>query len=149
MLGEDPIRDTVYGSHKFRPDLLFPSLNLVVEFDGFRHYSEPKVILKDNEKTEVLIAEGFKVVRIPYFVQLSKEVLNHLFDVELEEYTQTYPHGFVDNKAMLPAAYCGMGVTRFMEDLEKFYFLKDEILQTLEDECNTIPRELVYPVIML
>ena len=34
----------------FRPDFRIPKLKMIVEFDGFRHYNETKLILKDKTK---------------------------------------------------------------------------------------------------
>jgi hypothetical protein len=43
-----------------------------------------------------------------------------------------YQHGFVDSKAALPADFCSLGVQRFKSDLEKFDFIRDEILDSLK-----------------
>lgn len=47
------------------------SLKLIVEIDGLPHYQNPIVILKDKEKTKLYEEFGYKVVRIPYFIQLT------------------------------------------------------------------------------
>ena len=64
---------------RFRPDYHSDRHKLVVEFDGDQHYRSSRVILGDVERDAFFTASGFRVIRIPYFVQLSHAVIMHLF----------------------------------------------------------------------
>src|SRR5215472_16076094 len=57
---------------RFRPDYHNDCHKLVVEFDGDQHYRSSRVILGDVERDAFFTANGFRVIRIPYFVQLSR-----------------------------------------------------------------------------
>ena len=79
-----------------RPDYRCEELKLIVEFDGDKHYSTASKIKTEQEKTNMYTHMGYKVVRIPYFVQLSKEVIYELFSIETEP-SYHYPHGFISD----------------------------------------------------
>lgn len=68
---------------KFKPEYCSHSLKLVIEFDGYSHYTEVNSILLDERKDILFIQNGYKVVRIPYFVQLTGEVARHLFNIDV------------------------------------------------------------------
>ena len=68
------------------PDYFYESLGLIFEFDGPDHYNNSYKIMKDENKYKNLkyIQKNgngvvFKIIRIPYFVQLSKDVAKFLF----------------------------------------------------------------------
>jgi hypothetical protein len=127
------IINKAYKSHKFRPDFISHRKKIVVEFDGYLHYTKAKTILDDMTKDAILLSDGYCVIRVPYFVQLDKRVMNILFGEFLEPFDfNNYPHGFVDQKAVLPADFCSLGVQRFKSDLEKFDYIRDEILDSLK-----------------
>ena len=43
-----------------------------------------------------------KIIRVPYFVQLSSDVIKQLFGIDID-YKQIFPHGFiVDKNEVLP-----------------------------------------------
>jgi hypothetical protein len=131
---------------RIRPKYRAEELKLIVEFDGPRHYTKPGVILKDEEYDRLFTHAGYEVARIPYFVQLSTEVLVRLFGTS-RHFKQPYPHGFVDDNAPLPAEFCCMGIERFIADLERFAFIQEDILKSLEQKVAQLGDErLVYPV---
>lgn len=66
-----------------RPDYRSETLKLVVEFDGIQHYQDPEKIIEDNYKTSLFQKAGYKVVRIPYFIQLTKKTVKTLFGVDI------------------------------------------------------------------
>ena len=66
---------------KNRPDYRSEKLKLIIEFDGLQHYTKPDIIEKDKINTALYKSFGYKVVRIPYFIQLSKKAVKVLFDV--------------------------------------------------------------------
>lgn len=66
---------------KKRPDYRSESLKLIVEFDGVQHYKSPEIIKKDKDSIEFYENFGYKVVRIPYFIQLTNQAVKELFGV--------------------------------------------------------------------
>jgi len=131
---------------RIRPAYRCVEMKLVVEFDGPAHYTKPSVILKDDEYRRIFVEAGYEVVRIPYFIQLSTEVLVRLFGTS-RQFKQRYPHGFVEENAVLPAEFCCLGVERFIADIELFSFIRDDILKSLEQRLAVLHDErLVYPV---
>lgn len=119
-----------------RPDYRCEELKLIVEFDGAQHYTDVKWCYDDKEKDEAYTKMGYKVVRVPYFVQLCPEVIEHLFGVKMS-YEQVFPHGFiVDKYETLPADYCSLGYERFVSDVERFSYIKDDIFASLHHKYN-------------
>ena len=136
----------------FRPDYMCHSLKLVVEFDGFYHYTDVNTILRDERKETILRRDGYKVIRIPYFIQMSTEVIKALFNKD-KEVEQVFPHGFIANKssAVLPANFNELGIEKFLGDFERFSFIKDDIIQSLRDKViekgdirAVLPKSLTY-----
>lgn len=126
----------VPGSNsKCRPDYRNDVLMLIVEFNGYTHYNSTKQIIRDYNITQTYIDLGYTVVDIPYFVQMSKDVTHILFNkyaniLNYIEYS-TYPHGFIDIKAMLPCDFNILGIERFKNDLKRFEVISNEIKQSL------------------
>ena len=127
------IRDKAVPDSKIRnrPDYRNDELMLIVKFDGYRHYSNPDNILVDEQKDTVYEAMGYTIIRIPYFIQMSTDIIKLLFNKDLN-IKQIYPHGFIDSKAMLPAFFCELGITRFKNDLNKFNIVKEDIVLSLK-----------------
>lgn len=120
-----------------RPDYRNDNYNLIVEFDGAQHYTDVRCYYVDKEKDDTYTQMGYRVVRIPYFVQLCPEVIKHLFDIDID-YAQTFPHGFiVDKGETLPADFCSLGYDRFLNDLKRFSYIKEDILASLRHKLNT------------
>ena len=120
---------------KNRPDYRNDELMLIVEFDGYLHYTQSKTILYDEKKDRVYSEMGYKIIRIPYFIQISKETIKHLFGVNIN-IPQNYPHGFIDPKCVLPSDFCTLGIKRYKKDLENFSFIKNEIDLSLEEKIK-------------
>lgn len=118
-----------------RPDYRNDELMLIVEFDGYGHYCDPRNILADEFKDSVYTDMGYTIIRIPYFIQMSKQIVRLLFrkNVNIE---QEYRHGFIDPRAKLPSHFCELGLQRFELDLENFKLVKDEILYSLMQRCS-------------
>ena len=68
---------------KSRPDYRSEKAKLIIEFDGTQHYSNPDKIKKDKETTELYESFGYKVVRIPFFIQLTNKAVKQLFNVDV------------------------------------------------------------------
>jgi hypothetical protein len=126
------------------PDFRNEDLKIIVEFDGDRHYTQSKVIKKDELKNKTYSSLGYKVIRIPYFVQLNTKVIANVFNIKLN-FQQKYPQGFIDIKALLPSDFCELGIEKFQLDLEKFYYLKKEIVGSLKVKIEKLDIETVLP----
>jgi len=120
---------------RMRPDFRCDELKLIIEFDGDSHYCKAERILKDKQKDEDYISLGYKVFRIPYFIQMSTKLLKMIFNEDIN-FTQVYPNGFIDKRAVLPADFCELGIELFEHDLEKFDYCKDEIIESLRNKIQ-------------
>lgn len=96
-----------------RPDYRSESLKMIVEFDGLPHYINPDVILKDLQNTENYEKAGYRVVRIPYFIQLSKDAVKEFFcvDIDQELFDDSIPSLGLKGRNT-PAYLCHEGVKR-------------------------------------
>ena len=137
---KDWIHDEVVpnSGRKTRPDYRSETLKLIVEFDGLPHYQQPDTIKQDKEKTEFYIGLGYKVVRIPYFIQLSKAVVKTLFDVDMNEdlFDDRIPSLGIKGRNT-PAFLCGAGVKRMAEEFHLFpeqYKTNVEFLELQNDD---------------
>lgn len=141
--GSEWIHDAPFGNHdgknyRIRPDYRFEKLKLIAEFDGVQHYQKPDVIRKDKENQKVYESFGYGVVRIPYFIRLTNEVVKILFGVEVaqplipENIPSMWPKGHNTSAYCCPA-----GVRRMAEDFMKFpqqYEVNMKALKEMEDE---------------
>lgn len=129
-----------------RPDYRNEELKLIVEFDGNTHYTQTKTIVNDEKKDRVYSGMGYRIIRIPYFVQASKYIIKLLFDKDVD-IEQSYPHGFIDKKAILPADYCSLGLKRYNNDLVKFELIRKEINDSLINKVDQLgDKRLVFPL---
>ncbi len=122
----DWINDKAIGEvngqrYRKRPDYRSEELKIIIEFDGLQHYTNPDVIEKDIESTKLYKSFGYKVVRIPYFIQLTNKAVKALFDIEVAEIL------FDENISSLsiqgrnsPAYLCPAGVKRMAEEFKQF-----------------------------
>lgn len=126
--------------YNFRPDFVSHGKCLVVEFDGYLHYTKSATIINDCRKDHIINSAGYKCVRIPYFIQLNKSIMKQLFgEWILEPFDfNVYPHGFIDKKAVLPADFCSLGVNRFYRDIEYFETARVDILKSIEEQIKIL-----------
>ena len=104
-----------------RPDFRSDSLKMVVEFDGKLHYTNPGNIIADRQKDEVYKEAGYKVVRIPYFIQLTNEVVEKLFGKKVDEplFSPKTASLFSALKNT-PAYLCPAGVVRMAREFREY-----------------------------
>lgn len=141
----DWIHDKAFGIHediinyKIRPDYRSDSLKLVVEFDGLPHYTNPAVIIKDDNNSNIYRQNGYKVVRIPYFIQLTNDAVEKLFGVKVKEplFNVTYPSlGGVEMKHN-PSCLCPEGLKRMAKEFKDFpeqYEINIQSLKAMNNE---------------
>lgn len=135
-LGE--VNGKVYRS---RPDYRSEELKLIIEFDGLQHYTKPDIIEKDFRLTDVYINLGYKVVRIPYFIQLTNKAVKTLFGVDVsEELFDEKISSLGINGLNTPAYLCPAGVKRMADEFKKFpeqYKTNIEFLKKQNDPYKT------------
>lgn len=140
----DWIHNKAFGLHnsvsyKIRPDYRSDSLKLIVEFDGLPHYTDPAVIIKDDKNANIYKQNGYKVVRIPYFIQLTNEAVEILFGIEVKEplFNVSYPSlGGVGMKHN-PSYLCPEGLKRMAREFKKFpkqYEINLQSLKAMNDD---------------
>lgn len=123
---DDWIHDKAIGmidgkKYLSRPDYRSEKLKLIIEFDGLQHYTKPDIIEKDFKNTLLYESFGYKVVRIPYFIQLSNKSVVTLFgiDVSQELFDETISSLGIEG-LNTPAYLCPAGVKRMAEEFIKF-----------------------------
>lgn len=92
---------------------------MIVEFDGDEHYRSVRKILGDVEREAVFAEAGYRVVCVPYFVQLTRPVITDLFGGLAQDHGDflNFPHGFIADRVVMPADFCEAGIVRFERDL--------------------------------
>lgn len=118
---------------KNRPDYRIEKLKLIIEFNGKFHYTNPDTILNDYKKKEVYTNMGYKVVIIPYWIQLKSVVIQYIFkniiklDLKhLKDYNN-YEIGFHDKKCPLPSTFCELGNKKLMEERKEWDYVIDKL----------------------
>ena len=74
-----------------------------------------------------------------------------MFNVDLD-IEQVYPHGFIDEKCILPADFCELGVEWFKSDINRFANEFEEIINSLKTKTaklkygvdEVLPKSLKY-----
>lgn len=124
-----------------RPDYRCEKLKLIIEVDGLPHYQKPDVIRKDEDTTKKYEELGYKVVRIPYFIQLTNEVIYNMFDRIISEPMFNPDIPSIGIKGLNTPAYCcPAGIRRMAKELKKYpqqYKVNKDALRTANDEFLT------------
>lgn len=124
-----------------RPDYRSEKLKMIVEFDGIQHYTMPDRIQKDIINTQFYESLGYKVVRIPYFIQLTNKAVKYFFNVDVKEplFNENI-HSMDKNERNTPAFLCGAGVLRMIEEFKyhpEQYRVNKEFLISQNDQFLT------------
>lgn len=136
---------------KIRPDYRSESLKLVIEFDGLPHYQYVDIIMQDEEKNKIYESNGYRVVRIPYFIQLTNDVVYTLFHVKVKEklFDENIPSLGINGRHS-PAYLCPLGITRMAKDFLKFrqqYEVNRKYLEKFDDRLtglSYLEREIKF-----
>lgn len=124
------------SGRRFRPDFRNEHYKIVVEYDGDRHYTTARGAFNDWDKDTLYKSLGYKVLRIPYFIQVDQSVYSKLF-VPLGALNQEFiftdfPQGFVSDRCVLLADFCNSGLERFNYEMETTFRLQwVEVLKSL------------------
>lgn len=124
-----------------RPDYRSNRLKLIIEYDGLPHYQKPDIILKDYSDTKLYERFGYKVVRIPYFIQLTRSSVKQIFDVDcdFELFPENVPSLNIKS-CNTPAYLCNAGIMRMANEFRLFpeqYQVNIEYLKSLNNEYLT------------
>jgi len=118
----DWIHNKAFGEHNgqkynIRSDYRSDSLKLIIEFDGLPHYENPDTIEKDVANQKIYESCGYKVVRIPYFIQLSNDVVEKMFGVKVKEqlFDAKIPSLGIKGRNS-PAYLCPAGIRRMAKE---------------------------------
>lgn len=118
-----------------RPDCRCEELKLIVEFDGYQHCCQVDVIYKDRLKDAAYTHSGYHIVRIPYFVHLRSNVVNHYYgggEMQID-----FPYEFIADKGeKRHAEFCSLGIAIFIDDLYEIHFIQNEIICSLKNKIN-------------
>ena len=131
------IEDLPKGTKKrYRPDYRSGSQKIIIEFDGIQHYKDPLSILKDAEKDKFYKELGYKVVRIPYFIQLTNSVVETMFGIKVKEtlFQEGIP-SMGPKGENTPAFLCHAGIERMAEEFRKYPEQYEANISFLK-ECN-------------
>lgn len=104
-----------------RPDYQCEKLRLIIEFDGLQHYQKPDRIKKDYENQKIYEDMGYKVVRIPYFIQLTNEVVAQMFGrtVDVPLFDPSIPSMGIKG-VNTPAYCCPAGLVRMAREFKNY-----------------------------
>ena len=118
-----------------RPDYRSESLKLIIEFNGLNHYTKPNIILKDIEKEKMYKDMGYKVVQIPFFIQLTNQAVEKMFEVIVKEqlFDGNVPSLLVDDSCT-PAFLCPLGIKRMAEDFLNYPEQYETNMQSMKKE---------------
>ena len=139
---DKPINQVYEGRKlRIRPDYRSEKLRMVIEYDGLQHYQSPKNIREDDRKTRIYSALEYRVVRIPYFIQLTNEAVLKLFGIEVPTklFDGTYPSLGIKEQCT-PAFLCPAGIDRMAREFSKFpeqYEVNIRALENAGDEYMT------------
>lgn len=90
-------RNSKCSIRRYRPDARCEKLNLIVEYDGLDHYCNQSIVLSDIERDEWFRKLNYKIVRIPYWIQLSSEMIHYFFNIDIKEPMCELCSSFRDN----------------------------------------------------
>ena len=112
---------------------------VLVEFDGFYHYTQSSVQDRDNRLKEYCAKNDIILITVPYFIQLNNSTKYMVFsDVIFSEFIPEvnfitdFAHGFIDSKCILPNDFNIGGVSRMMSELNgRYNEIKHEVQSSI------------------
>ena len=104
-----------------------------------QHYQKTEIIKADFENQKFYEEIGYKVVRIPYFIQLSNNVVKSIFGRNIEEplFDESIPSMGIKGKNT-PAYCCYEGLKRMAREFRQSPEQYDVNLKALENENDEI-----------
>lgn len=145
----------ILNERTFFPDYRIPDKSIVVEFQGYQHYTSSKQVFNDFLRKQIFNSNGWVFIEFPYFIQPSKQFLEFLFpDVEKEkikDFSNGYPHGFVHPKSVVIGDFCILG----LEKVKEFFKLipkniVEDCFKSLEvrSKKDNVPYKVYNPLLL-
>lgn len=107
--------------------------NTIIEFDGWRHFTQVNTIMRDRKVKEIWESLDYRVINIPYFVQLDSIMIEKYFGIKTD-YICKFPHGFIDKDALTPDNFCTIGIKRYFSILETLpKEIREQIINTTKN----------------
>lgn len=124
-------------TYRIRPDFRCEELKIIIEFDGLQHYTNPENIRKDRNNQKIYESFGYRVIRIPYFIQLTKSVVKEMFGIDMpfELFDSTLPSMAVRWKNT-PAYCCPAGIERMAHEFRRYPQQYEVNLCSLENDAD-------------
>ena len=123
-----------------RPDYRSDSLKLIIEFDGIQHYQKPDAIINDENNIKFYNSYGYKVIRIPYFIQLTNEAVYQMFGIHVKEKLFNNKYTSLSPKCKnTPAYLCPLGIKRMAKEFSKYrdqYETNKKFLEQFDDSLT-------------
>lgn len=144
-------RNAVDSCSMYIVDVLLESESIVVFVDTAEYYRDAQRIMYRERQQKRLSDAGYKVVRIPFFVQLNRETVQHFFGKLIsDKYDCDFMSGFYElddynsgPNPYTPANMCSMGWNNFLADVmslpKKTY---NEVMKSLKHHQDTYGQEL-------
>lgn len=100
---------------------------IMVEYNGPHHYQKTKTICRDNYIRKYCKDNGYILIEIPYFIQLTPDNLLHYFSgidrfseyIDGKDIVFGVPSGFISEDTVLPCDFCLIGLSRYMRELSE------------------------------
>lgn len=119
-------------------------LTCAVEYDGDDHYCNTLKIKADRQKNALAAANSIRLIRIPFWVQLTTSTLSHYCHLNASV-VQSFPHGFISTKCF-PASFCELGIERFRTELVALPVdVRAAVIKSLKDRATDHGVEYVLP----
>lgn len=123
-----------------RPDYRSETLKLIIEFDGVQHFETPAQIRKDIETTLLYESFGYRVVRIPFFIQLTNTAVMEMFNRNVQEKLFNPEIPSMGIQGVNPATICHAGIRRMAEIFQSYpeqYITNINYLKSFHDDYMT------------
>jgi hypothetical protein len=140
-----------FNEKSFIPDILIEDLKLIIEFQGYKHYTDSLIVWKDIQKKEICKKHNYTFIEFPYFIQPTQEVLETLFGTlpSIKDFSGGFPHGFIHPLAVLPGNFCVTGLKRYKELINSLSNkVQNDINNSLKKRASVmnIPIEYINPI---
>jgi hypothetical protein len=129
------------------------NIKIAIKLKEAKHYLFPVDVKDISENYLAANRSAYKVIQIPYFIQLTNETFEHYFGREPHApILSDHPSGFGDPQMIPPANFCSMGVNNFLTELGE---LPEEafgiVYESLLDRCFAKDSNpyLILPIDML
>jgi hypothetical protein len=154
-------REIKFG--RFKIDFYSKALGIAFEYDGIEHYSVIEKIHSDKRKELLLLENGIRLIRWPYYFMPTSDtckyvfgdvysdekftcMLNKMFKVDSEQ--EMLSPGF-HNTPNIPANFTWFGIERFLDELSLCpQSVQHQVRRSLKLYCENKKNEdldKVYP----